>query len=640
MQILCNNMLNIDSQRNNNNGNKRCAWKENSNRLWPSLVLLLTSRTAASQAQLQAEAIQVLTANSVPLHCADGHCIGLGLDDSVQDKLNISTTNTSSATLLVSTNNSVEKSPNSVNNPICGLYMAESTVPGAGIGVFTTETKNRGDLLGWGGDPIIPVWNRSRHTLLHDYTWSSRLLGMPEMDQNSAANAAAFVPGLESLLNSHLGSVNAGPVFMEADDVDHGATTALHTAVLSHIPAGGEIFAYYGDHYFSGRREFADMLLSTDYEAAERLATDIHKTSTKLEENGQSAIILSDLWKLVREWKTVDNDGVWKALPANLEEAEEVALHTMPVFHSKRAVRSVSELINDPNSRCADGIRPDTGHGGAFAARSFQAGAVITGSPLLHMESVPAEFTPFCFSDSQSTLALCPYAPGVTKIRHSDKPNVQIRWAPDGVLHHNNELLNHPIESLLQNTKPVLAVDYVAIVDIAEGDEILVDFGRSNDTKLDATLLLEDTDPVHHAAHYWNHPSAIGSIILRTVEEQVQSPYPSSLTMQCHAAVIELDKDHPSHVELDWSITGSAWPCRITDRYVDPFDAYITYGIEVLIPGMENWRKMGGVPRRYIRFANIENETVTSMSRMNQLLGIFPNTWRNLLPANVNDSNQ
>ena len=44
----------------------------------------------------------------------------------------------------------------SENGSDCGLYMAESTIPGAGLGIFTAAEKHPGDAVGY-GDVCIPV---------------------------------------------------------------------------------------------------------------------------------------------------------------------------------------------------------------------------------------------------------------------------------------------------------------------------------------------------------------------------------------------------------------------------------------------------------------------------------------------------
>ena len=43
----------------------------------------------------------------------------------------------------------------SASTPQCGLYLAESTIPGAGLGIFTTTEKQPGDTVG-SGDVCLP----------------------------------------------------------------------------------------------------------------------------------------------------------------------------------------------------------------------------------------------------------------------------------------------------------------------------------------------------------------------------------------------------------------------------------------------------------------------------------------------------
>lgn len=481
----------------------------------------------------------------------------------------------------------------------CGLYMAESTIENGGLGIFTVLPKKRGELLGWGGDPVVPLTHTN--ALLRDYTWSPKLLGL----QSSSATEA-FAPGLESLLNCHTAAVNAGPVIVETT-----TGTQLHTAALTSIPEGGEIYGYYGDHWFQGRHEYADMVLTEDYETAEQITLRMRDTCSKISgpdaDDGMKTQVKEDLWNLVKDWKLVDEPKVWKALPQSLEAMEQVAMNSMSAFHQDLSAKSITDLAHDSSARCVDSIRATDK--GAFAARSFSVGQVITGSPLLHVgEDAPKEMLKYCYGHPESSLTLCPYAPGVTSIQHGKEANVMVQWAGNGHLHHQSAFLESEIDEILEHQKPVLAVDYIALADIKKGDELIIDFGLREKAK---HAFLE------HAS-YWNHPTAVGAIILRTEGEQVDNPYPPTVALRCHKAVL-YDQTHDIHGEVKWTDDNSL-PCEITDRYIDPVDAYVSYAVKIL-DGY--WTGRAGVPRRYIRFVDVAEQPIALR------LNIFPKVWLN-----------
>lgn len=457
--------------------------------------------------------------------------------------------------------------PTTLAHSQCTLYMAQSTVDDGGLGVFTRLPKVRGDRIGWGGDPSIPIDFKSFiHSakdasieqsiyLLRNYTWTR--------DDREVLNL-----GLSSLLNSHLAAANAGSIKFDS----------FETVALGSIPANGEVFGYYGDHWFQ-EREY-EVPTSEDYDLAEELA----KTLVDVVPQEK----LQDVLDLIHNWKMVHNKHTWNALPSNKDDLLSVAQSSMSEHH--QAVKD--DLLSDPSARCVDSIQVKNNK--AYAVRDFHPGDIITGSPLLHFvegaKILPQDFLNVCYAHDQSTLVLCPYAPGVTSIQPSNASNVEVQWAPHGQLHHNADLLKLPAETLLNQTKPVLAVDYVAKEFIPAGTEL--------------TLGLRNVQ------RRQDDSSSLGSLILRTQEEQVQNPYDHPF--ECHPGVASLE-----FADV-WKESIGGLPCQIQDRFVDPMTAYITYSVRIQIN--DSWIGIGGVPRRFIRFAETKHQSLH--------LSIFPVTWQ------------
>ena len=64
----------------------------------------------------------------------------------------------------------------------CDLYMAESTIPHAGLGIFSAIERNPGDSVGE-GDVCIPIldvnnYHKEVWNPFHDYVWGGEIMGM------------------------------------------------------------------------------------------------------------------------------------------------------------------------------------------------------------------------------------------------------------------------------------------------------------------------------------------------------------------------------------------------------------------------------------------------------------------------------
>jgi hypothetical protein len=80
----------------------------------------------------------------------------------------------------------------------CGLYLAQSTIPEAGLGVFTGILRNPGDIIG-AGDVCIPLLDPGTHhdnlfDPFDDFVWMGEDMGM-KMEIESQVKA--FCPVCE-----------------------------------------------------------------------------------------------------------------------------------------------------------------------------------------------------------------------------------------------------------------------------------------------------------------------------------------------------------------------------------------------------------------------------------------------------------
>lgn len=97
------------------------------------------------------------------------------------------------------------------NHDQCTLYMAVSTIPGAGLGIFTGTERKVGDTIG-NGDVMIAItdhWYHLKATIapysrldwLHidpmfDYVWNGAGLGMQRESAHSYAEGIEYVLGM------------------------------------------------------------------------------------------------------------------------------------------------------------------------------------------------------------------------------------------------------------------------------------------------------------------------------------------------------------------------------------------------------------------------------------------------------------
>ena len=148
----------------------------------------------------------------------------------------------------------------------CGLYLAPSTIEGAGLGMFTTRHRYVGETVGY-GEVVIPmvevdfyignqedVFNPFR-----DYYWKGPEKGLFDVvNEDRLDEVTGFVPGLDAAVNCNLALINvenSGSTYDSSGlnrnkDAMAGAMTPYHTTpspVIEDIPAGGELFKFYGD---------------------------------------------------------------------------------------------------------------------------------------------------------------------------------------------------------------------------------------------------------------------------------------------------------------------------------------------------------------------------------------------------------
>ena len=220
----------------------------------------------------------------------------------------------------------------------CGVYLAPSTIPGAGLGMFSgryiaeNQVVTPGDIVIPVGDyqmnnPQYPEYPSSEGGPLGDfffnyYGWMCESYeGMME----DKTNNIAFAPGAGAALNCMIPLVNLKGrddrlrMIGDGSDVPHendrnadlhrskdpgaGAFSPFYdryTVAIREIMEGEELFDSYGDAYFAARENvYGEMPLSNDYAKADILLHKFINITTSMCEKREECEFMQDFYDYV-----------------------------------------------------------------------------------------------------------------------------------------------------------------------------------------------------------------------------------------------------------------------------------------------------------------------------------------------------
>lgn len=326
------------------------------------------------------------------------------------------------AILLIATSNCALEEGHAKEDEVeCRVYLAPTTIPNAGFGIFAGKNFQKDDLILY-GDIAVPLDDMPFNTGspykgeldgIHfpwgDYTWDTSIAdgiifdyeGVLKVPDQILENVELASFGLGAMPNCKFGFVNLHSSHLVADSAGldrnspgNGAFTPYHSRkgyASQSILAGTELFEDYGEVYFETREDLAHVPRERDYHLADSIVGKMLKVRYMLGGNASNSLMI-DLFDIVKNsWR---NSRVLNALPdireirdddANLELLLNIGLRK---FEKKNTVRDIAWLKEQ--GQCMDGIRPgisiipDAGRG-AFATRDFQAGSKIAPVPLIHI---------------------------------------------------------------------------------------------------------------------------------------------------------------------------------------------------------------------------------------------------------------
>jgi hypothetical protein len=351
----------------------------------------------------------------------------------------------------------------------CGLFLAESSIPDSGWGIYTGKDLRKDEFI-HPSDLAIQAVDFVDHMLLRneltgeelpqwkmvDYVWHA----WTTFADNDAKSVDSFIPGLGMVANSHPGLnnlINLGPQRIQGEG-NNGAYTQYQQQLFqaaSDLPAGHELFADYGERG--------------------RVADDRTPTISR---------------------------RLHGALPKTKEKA---TVRPSPRA-SRDALRPLSWLQD--HGFCLDQIEPKpstipSAGMGAIAKRFLKQGTVVSPTPVVPISKAHLEMIlPFSqghrklildgdndheqvwkghqlllnyvYGHPSTSLVFFPYAPVVNLINHKgqgQEPNVKLQWSTV-----DPPVFNQTADEMLQKPKTLL-MEIVAIKDIAPGEEVVLDYG-------------------------------------------------------------------------------------------------------------------------------------------------------------------
>ena len=219
----------------------------------------------------------------------------------------------------------------------CELYIAESTIPNAGMGLYSGVSKITTEKIG-NGDKAIPLldimWHNGgsnagsqyNHTFetnffnpMQNYVWNGVQMGMGLEVFASTTDVSAFWPGIDAMVNSYSGLINlkkATPIYDEgglhrSKHPGAGAITpyqANPSVVTRDIPVGGELFKSYGEPWFLGREYLGFIPLESHYNAIVTLLVSMHQLLS-LSVSTTEGVLSTDEQDEQQQQQESDNDS-------------------------------------------------------------------------------------------------------------------------------------------------------------------------------------------------------------------------------------------------------------------------------------------------------------------------------------------
>jgi len=423
----------------------------------------------------------------------------------------------------------------------CGLYLAPSAIPGAGLGLYSgSQQYEQYDLVS-DSDLMIPWWDSDYHNgndtyynLWDEYTWSSAMFPGMYDDVEATSTCSIVSSGFGAAINCMLPLVNV----QDEQWDDLSAYKLTTSGVPSDSPGAGaftpmtgrrfeatqtikpfsELYASYGEAYFEGRKIDDFVPFERHYASANTLINSFidNVTSWKSEDKTKDQFVNStkfeqELWGFILDLrKTWDKAKVLFALPGDdtttIDDLEKIMDFGGSELQNYNTTVKDLEWMNE-HGQCIDNIREGVSkitHAGrgAFANRFIPKDGLVSAAPIVHIPNrssliiyehmitdgdkwhrnvdLPSNhqlLLNYCFGHRDALLLLCPYGYLNFLINHSHKNPNAKVIWTEKRRLRHPEWFDMPVKDWGNEFHSGLALDYVALRDIEPGEEITIDYG-------------------------------------------------------------------------------------------------------------------------------------------------------------------
>mmetsp|Transcript_4976 Transcript_4976/g.7341 ORF Transcript_4976/g.7341 Transcript_4976/m.7341 type:complete len:671 (-) Transcript_4976:204-2216(-) len=528
------------------------------------------------------------------------------------------------------------KSGNGEEHPFqCSIYMAPSSIPNAGFGLYTIrDIKAREALLPFTDAPSIPVCDEyAKGDLeLHHWNHGDYLWGGTGLAEFECENVSESVVTFGSMCNYHTYLANVIPQNAKYDDTIGGGrfsnpgagAFSYHTGHDFHaeldINAGQEIFCDYGETWLDTREgTFADHVpREDDFNKGAAALKSIHRNLIKKDIEFEAS---DEILGLVKSIASKHNDRIASTLPNTMEALGEIvekiktrgsdSIEDIAKFLAENTIekRDTSWILE--NGICMENIKPGISNiehagRGAFAQNHIAMGAIVSPGPLLNIvdkdllnmyeyNEEEAHFELFtkqlllnyCFGHVDSKLLLCPQS-NMILINHkscrntngecgNNGPNARVQWGTtwDKDTKDWLELSMEEIEFNTAEKRRGLSLEVVATRDILPGEEITMDYGPAWEVAWEEHLVLWEVffDEIDDG-RYIPVRTLTDNQDFRTVDELEDDPYPTNVLMVCYYP--EGFEDEESYSEEEWWSGENIAPVNGMDASYDLYPCEIT----------------------------------------------------------------
>lgn len=601
----------------------------------------------------------------------------------------------------------------------CGVYLAPASIKSAGLGIFAGVDYPTGSRIGSlpstiGIQVTDPVALYRAEELVSEFGWSAASVGgFAEADLgdvftlligDSGAMLTNFHPTLGNVLPGGLAFNSNG----DRSSPGTGAFTSYDNFTFvakTDIGAGQEILASVHDNWYDDflKEKKPGIFVPTkdDYQRADKLVTRLAEFRRNHDGHVSDAQFLDMLLRIKTEMMSSPESK------SNPQDANIIGLlpSSLSEFHASSEKGTARSQLNERsldwlerNGRCLDDtIASGTSHTpnagrGAFAKRAIAEGSIITTIPLVQVMdkanlNIDVEFMQgyhqvavsnrqllinYCFGHRKSEMLLCPTTSAALVNHGTAKANARLRWsdfprsysassdARGGI---DSRRAVPPYMASLDEIDPrkmgtdaKLVFDLIATRDIAEGEEIFMDYGSEWEEAWDQHVHSYDTGSSHDYVPANVMNSEERPILLSSDPDLVHHNYlcrlePFAREDSIKTMPVEDYRANPSMEPDGWGDYTRTmyadndyiwwWPCDVVAIDRDSSGGRPTYQTIVYEKGSIDdgreprvIRKLKNVPRTGIKFVDKpyhSNQHLPSAFRHYIPIpdDIFPLHWRN-----------